>query len=41
VIYEVHVKGVTSQHPDVAEDQRGTYAALGSRPMIEYLKKLG
>ena len=41
VIYEVHVKGFTITHPEIPQDQRGTYAALASRPMIEYLKKLG
>ena len=41
VIYEAHVKGLTNLHPDIPEHQRGTYAALGSRPMIEYLQKLG
>ena len=41
IIYEVHVKGFTKQHPDVADQQRGTYAALGSRPAIEHLRKLG
>jgi isoamylase len=28
VIYELHVKGFTIQHPDVPEKLRGTYAAL-------------
>jgi glycogen operon protein len=41
VIYEVHVKGFTASHPEVPEDQRGTYAALASRPMLEYLRDLG
>jgi glycogen operon protein len=41
VIYEVHVKGFTQLHPDVPEEQRGTYAGLASPPMIEYLKRLG
>ena len=41
VIYEVHVKGFTEQHPDVPEQLRGTYAGLASRPAIDYLKKLG
>jgi glycogen operon protein len=41
VIYEVHVKGFTKQHPDIAEELRGTYAGLASRPAIEYLKALG
>lgn len=41
VIYEAHVKGLTMRHPDVPEDMRGTYAAIGSRPIIDYLTKLG
>ena len=27
-IYEAHVKGLTQLHPDVPEEQRGTYAGL-------------
>ncbi len=41
VIYEVHVKGFTMQHPDVPESLRGTYAGLASPPIIEYLQSLG
>jgi isoamylase len=41
VIYELHVKGFTQQHPQVPEQLRGTYAALASAPVIDYLKKLG
>ena len=41
VIYEVHVKGFTAQHPDVPENIRGTYLGLVSPPAIEYFKKLG
>ena len=41
VIYEVHVKGFTMQHPDVPEALRGTYAGLASPPIIEYLQALG
>jgi|GEM_PF-3492066 len=29
VIYETHVKGFTQQHPDIPEEIRGTYAAIG------------
>ena len=29
VIYEAHVKGLTQLHPDVPEELRGTYAAIG------------
>jgi isoamylase len=41
VIYEVHVKGISARHPDVPERERGTYAALASRPIIAHLKNLG
>ena len=41
VIYEAHVKGLTMRHPEVPEEIRGTYAAIGSEPIIAYLKKLG
>src|SRR5690349_5387156 len=41
VIYEVHVKGFTRQHPDVPANLRGTYAGLASKAAIQYLKKLG
>lgn len=41
VIYELHVKGFTQRHPDIPEEIRGTYAALGHPVTIDYLKKLG
>ena len=41
VIYEVHVKGLTMQHPDVPEAQRGTYAGLAHPSVIAYLRDLG
>ncbi|MFN8585640.1 MAG: glycogen debranching protein GlgX [Dehalococcoidia bacterium] len=41
VIYEVHVRGFTSQHPDLPEEIRGTYAALASPPVVAYLQQLG
>jgi isoamylase len=41
VIYEVHVKGFSKLWPDVPEELRGTYAALGTPAAIDYFKKLG
>jgi glycogen operon protein len=41
VIYEAHVKGMTMQHPEIDKSIRGTYAAMGSQPVIDYLKDLG
>ena len=41
IVYEMHVKGFTKQHPDIPEIERGTFAGLGSPTVIEYLVKLG
>jgi isoamylase len=41
VIYEMHVKGFTMQHPDIPARFRGTYAGLAMEPAIEHLKRLG
>ncbi|WP_455205270.1 glycogen debranching protein GlgX [Kaarinaea lacus] len=41
VIYELHVKGFTNLHPEIAPEIRGTYAALTTRPVIAHLKRLG
>ena len=41
VIYELHVRGFTLQHPDVPPPLRGTYAGLATTPVVEYLKRLG
>jgi glycogen operon protein len=41
LIYECHVRGLTMRHPDVPAPLRGTYAGLATRPMIEYLQRLG
>ena len=41
VIYELHVRGYTMQHPDIPPPLRGTYAALATAPVIDYLKRLG
>ena len=41
VIYEVHVKGFTKQHPDIPEQLRGTYAGLAHPAAIEHLQRLG
>jgi glycogen operon protein len=41
VIYEAHVRGLTRLHPDLPEEQRGTYAGLAHPAIIEHLKKLG
>jgi glycogen operon protein len=41
VIYELHVKGFTMQHPEIPAQFRGTYAGLAMEPAIEHLKRLG
>ena len=41
VIYELHVRGFTKQHPEVPEHQRGTYAGLAHPAVIEHLVGLG
>ena len=41
VIYEVHVKGFTMQHPDIPPQFRGTYAGLAMSPAVEHLQRLG
>ena len=41
VIYEAHVKGLTQTRPDIPDEIRGTYAALGHPAMIEHLTHLG
>jgi glycogen operon protein len=41
VIYELHVKGMTAQHPGVPPELRGTYLGLASAPIVEHLLELG
>jgi isoamylase len=41
IIYETHVKGFTIGHPHIPESLRGTYAGLGTGPVIDHLLKLG
>ena len=41
VIYETHVRGFTKLHPAVPMKQRGTFAGLGTREVVDYVKSLG
>lgn len=41
IIYEVHPKGFTQNHPDVPEAHRGKYLGLIAPTVIQYLKSLG
>ncbi|WAC75417.1 glycogen debranching protein GlgX [Roseateles sp. SL47] len=41
VLYEVHVKGFSMQHPDIPEALRGSYAALAHPAAIAHFQQLG
>ena len=41
IIYEMHVRGFTMLHPDIPEEIKGTYAAIGHPTTIQYLQELG
>ena len=41
IIYEVHVKGFTTRHPDIPGSLRGRYAGLAHPVAIDYLTGLG
>jgi isoamylase len=41
VIYEAHVRGLTKLHPEVPEEERGTYLGLSHPAIIDHLKALG
>ena len=41
ITYETHVKGFTMLDPKVREDLRGTYAGLGQKEVVDYIKALG
>jgi isoamylase len=41
ILLEMHVRGFTMRHPDVDAHERGTFAALASPAVIDYLVDLG
>ncbi|MFC5269865.1 glycogen debranching protein GlgX [Adhaeribacter terreus] len=41
IIYETHVKGFTQLCPDIPEEIRGSYAAIGHPVTIKYQQELG
>jgi glycogen operon protein len=41
IILELHTRGITNRHPDVASTHRGNFAGLASPAMIDYLADLG
>jgi isoamylase len=41
VIYEAHVRGLTKLHPEVPEEDRGTFRGLAHPAVIDHLRGLG
>lgn len=41
VLYEVHVKGFSKQHPDIPAELRGSYAGLAHPAAIAHFKRIG
>ncbi len=41
ILYEAHLRGFTKLHRAVPEKLRGTYAGLGSKRVVDYIKSLG
>lgn len=41
ILYELHVKGFTKHFPGLAKKFQGTYAGLGDKNVIDYIKSLG
>jgi len=41
IIYELHVRGYTKRHPELAEPLRGTFAGLVQPPVLSHLRSLG
>ncbi|MBI4183529.1 MAG: glycogen debranching protein GlgX [Proteobacteria bacterium] len=41
IFYELHVRGFTMRHPEVADDLQGTFAGLASHEVVRYLRDLG
>ncbi|HJS86184.1 MAG TPA: glycogen debranching protein GlgX [Acetobacteraceae bacterium] len=41
IAYELHVRGYTKLHPAVPSHLRGTYAGLGQKDVVDYIRSLG
>jgi glycogen operon protein len=41
ILYETHVAGFTRLHPAVPMHMRGTFAGLGCKPVVDYIRGLG
>src|ERR1700758_5577668 len=41
IIYEMHVRGFTKQFPKMKDKLRGTFAGLGQKEVVDYIRSLG
>jgi glycogen operon protein len=41
IFYEAHVRGFTKLHPAVPERERGTFAGMATKEVIDYIKSIG
>ena len=41
IVYELHLRGFTKQHPKVPQELRGTFAGLAQKEVVDYIKSLG
>ena len=41
IIYETHVRGFTKQFPKIKKELQGTYAGLGQKEVVDYIRSLG
>ena len=41
IVYEMHTRGYTMLHPEIPENLRGTFGALATKPVTDYLGQLG
>ena len=41
IVYELHLRGFTKQHPKIPEKLRGTFAGLAQKEVIDYIRSLG
>ena len=41
IVYELHLRGFTKQHPKLPEKLRGTFAGLAQEEVVDYIRSLG
>ena len=41
IVYEANVRGYTMRHPGVAERERGSFAGMRNREVLDYIRALG